>query len=76
MHVWTVQLAGGEEDRVEAALLAADGGALIALSEEGIVVRAWAPGHWRTAEVVSGVDAHPAGKANRKEPVLVSLPRG
>src|SRR3954468_2216671 len=73
MYVWTVQLAAGEEDRVEAPLVATEGGALVALSEDGHLVQAWAPGHWRTVRRVTGVEAHPAGKANGN---LVQLPRG
>ncbi len=75
MHMWTVQTAGGAEERVEAALLATDGGALIVLSEEGLILRAWAPGQWRTVRHVTGVEAHPAGKSNGKDNVVIGLPR-
>jgi hypothetical protein len=37
------------------------------------MIRAWAPGSWRTARHVSGVEAHPAGKSSGRENV-VGLP--
>ncbi len=74
MPVWDVQVVDGDDEQVEAGLLATEGGALVALSEDGLMVRAWAPGRWRTARHVSGVDAHPAGTANGRDPVLVPLP--
>jgi len=73
MPVWTVQTDSGDE-RVEAGLLATEGGALVALSEDGVMTRAWAPGHWRTARHVAGADA-PSGDANRRDPVVAGLPR-
>jgi hypothetical protein len=73
MPVWTVQTVGDDE-RVEAGLLAPEGGALVALSEEGLLVRAWAAGQWRTARQLTGVEAHPAGKADGPDAVLVGLP--
>jgi hypothetical protein len=45
--IWTVQSGDGEDERIEGGLLTTDGGALVALSEEGLLVRAWAPGQWR-----------------------------
>jgi hypothetical protein len=45
MLVWTVQLTGGEDDRMEAAPLAADSGALVALSEETLRMGAGVAGH-------------------------------
>ncbi len=71
MPVWTVRTAGGEDERVEAELLATEGGALIALSDEGLISRAWAPGHWRTVRQVESRGAHPTGNGN----VLAGLPR-
>jgi hypothetical protein len=44
MPAWRVQIAEDADERVEAGMLATDGGALIAFSEEGLVLRAWAPG--------------------------------
>jgi hypothetical protein len=75
MHAWTVQLTVDEEEQVEAALLATEGGTLIALSEEGVVLRAWAARNWRTVRLSTCVEAHPAGKGNGKNPVLIGLPR-
>ncbi len=44
--VWLVQAADGAEERIEAGMLATAGGALVALSLEGVLTRAWAPGSW------------------------------
>jgi hypothetical protein len=74
MPVWTVQVAGGEDQRVEAGMLITESGALIALSqEESLVMRAWAPGQWLTVQHVDGMDTHPAGKGS--ESCLIGLPR-
>jgi hypothetical protein len=75
MSIWTVRTAEGREERVEADLLTTEGGALVALSEEGLLLRAWAPGQWRTVGHVTGRDAHPAGTATTSGPVVVGLPR-
>jgi hypothetical protein len=74
MPIWTVGIAEGEDERIEADLLATDGGALVAMSEEGLLLRAWAPGQWRTVGHVTGVDAHPAGKTRPHGSVVVGLP--
>ena len=42
-------VAGGEDEVVDAGMLVTDGGALVAFTEDGLMVRAWAPGEWRTA---------------------------
>jgi hypothetical protein len=73
MSVWTVQTAGGEDQRVEAGMMVTESGALIALSQEGLIMQAWAPGQWLTMRHIQGADAHPAGKAG--ESVLIELPR-
>ncbi|MGY1636229.1 hypothetical protein ACI78V_06195 [Geodermatophilus sp. SYSU D00742] len=75
MPIWTVQITGGEDERIEAGLLATESGALVALSEEGLMTRAWAPGQWRTARQVTGVDAHPAGQSE-EDRLLIGLRRG
>jgi hypothetical protein len=75
MPIWTVGTAEGQEERIEADLLATEGGALVALSEDGLLLRAWAPGQWRTVGHVTGVDAHPAGKMRQTSTVVVGLPR-
>ncbi|HEX2076006.1 MAG TPA: hypothetical protein VHF92_19680 [Geodermatophilus sp.] len=72
MPVWSVQIMEGEDEWVEAGLLATESGVLVALSDEGLVVRAWAPGEWRTVRQVDGVEPHPRA---RRENVLVGLPR-
>jgi hypothetical protein len=74
MQIWTVGIAEGVEERIEADLLATEGGALIALSEDGLLLRAWAPGQWRTVGHVSGSEAHPAGKSRTNGTVVVGLP--
>ena len=76
MPVWAVQSADGENEQVEAGLLATEGGALVALSEEGLMLRAWAAGQWRTVRHVHGVHAHPAGTAEGRDHHLIGLPRG
>jgi hypothetical protein len=73
MPVWTVQIAGDEDQLVEAGMLVIESGALIALSQDALVMRAWAPGQWLTARHVDGMDAHPAGKGS--EAILIGLPR-
>ena len=83
MPLWTVQLTDGEDEEVEAGLLATEGGALVALSDDGLMVRAWAPGRWQTVRQVTGADAHPAGRDRGKaghrqgrDAILIDLPRG
>ena len=74
MPVWNVQTDDGADERVEAGLLATEGGSLVALSDEGLMIRAWAPGCWRTAQHVAAADERPAGSG--RDAVLVGLPRG
>ena len=76
MSVWTVQIAAGDDELVEAGMLATESGALVALSEEGLMVRAWAPGEWRTVRGHHGADGLAAGRADGKTKVLIGLPRG
>jgi hypothetical protein len=73
MSTWIVQIAGVEEERIEAGVLATESGTLVALSDEGLLLRAWAPGSWRTVRHVTGADAHPAGKG-RGEDNVIGLP--
>jgi len=73
MPTWIVQIAGLEEERVEAGVLATESGTLVAMSEEGLLIRAWAAGSWRTVRRVSGPEAHPAGKSAEPDNV-VELP--
>ncbi len=75
MPIWTVQITDGEDEKIEAGLLATEGGALVALSEDGLLTRAWAPGQWRTVRQVTGVDAHPASQSNETDKLLIGLPR-
>src|SRR4051794_17822849 len=75
MPVWTVQLADGGQQWVEAALLATDGGALFALSEESLMVQTWMPGHWRTVRYIAGAAPHLAGGSSENDAVLIGLPR-
>ncbi len=75
MPIWTVQITDGEDEKIEAGLLATQGGALVALAEDGLLTRAWAPGQWRTVRQVTGVDAHPASQASEKGKLLIGLPR-
>ena len=75
MPIWTVGTTKGQDERVEADLLTTEGGALLALSDDGLLLRAWAPGQWRTVGHVTGRDAHPAGTGHTHGPVVVGLPR-
>src|SRR3954464_5879483 len=61
MPVWTVQIAGGEDETVEAGMLVTESGALVAMSEECSILRAWAPGQWRTARQGDRGGRLPAG---------------
>jgi hypothetical protein len=82
MPIWTVSTTQHDDERIEADLLTTEGGALVALSEEGILLRAWAPGEWRTVGHITGVEAHPAGKSQpnggrsqQNGSVVIGLPR-
>jgi muconolactone delta-isomerase len=75
MPMWTVARADGMDEQVEADALATESGALVALAEDGLLLRAWAPGQWQTVGQVTGVAAHPAGKATARGPVVVGMPR-
>ena len=73
MPAWTVQVAEDQDERVEAGMLVTESGALIAFSEEGLVLRAWAPGQWRTVRHLEVADAFRGGAGGD---VLTWAPRG
>jgi hypothetical protein len=80
MSQWTVQITDGEDERVEAGMLAMEGGALVALSDEGLVIGAWAPDQWRRVRLVTRAEDHPAGRDTAADVqlegnVVVGLPR-
>ena len=75
MPTWTVRITEGRDEVVEADLLTTEGGSLVALSEEGLLLRAWAPGQWRTVGHLTGGDPCPAGTPERDREVVVGLPR-
>jgi hypothetical protein len=81
MPMWTVQTEDGQEHQAEAGMLVTESGSLLALSEDGLLMRAWAPGHWRTVQLVAGVQAHPAGRevdeatADFRGNVLIGFPQ-
>jgi hypothetical protein len=75
MPIWTVGITEGQHERIEADLLTTEGGALVALSDEGLLLRAWAPGQWQTVGHVTGRDAHPAGTSTTSGSVVIGLPR-
>ncbi|MFW3170835.1 hypothetical protein [Geodermatophilus sp. CPCC 206100] len=75
MPIWTVEVTGGRDERVEAGLLATEAGALVAISEEGVMVRAWAPGHWSTVRHLGGTDGYRLDGARERDDVLIGLPR-
>ena len=76
MPAWTVQLAEDANERVEAGMLATEGGALIAFSEEGLLLRAWAPGQWRAVRHLEEAEGLRSGGAGTPDDVLTWLPRG
>ncbi len=76
MPVWTVQITGGEVETVAAELLATECGSLVALSADGLLLRAWAPGHWRTVHHVGGGHTDPGDRVDEEERVLIGLPPG
>ena len=76
MPAWTVQVAGNEDERIEAGMLATDAGSLIAFSEEGLVLRAWAPGQWQTVRHLEEAESLRSSGAGTGNDVLSWLPRG
>jgi hypothetical protein len=76
MPTWGVQNGNNNDERVEAGMLATESGTLVAFSEEGLMVQAWAPGQWWTVRQLSGLEAHPAGKGYEIDGVVVGLRLG
>ena len=74
MPAWTVQVADDQDERVEAGMLATEAGTLIAFSEEGLVLRAWAPGQWRTVRHLEAAEVFRGGVGSRGD-VLHWMPR-
>jgi hypothetical protein len=74
MPMWTVQVTGGESEQVEAWALATEAGALVALAEDGLLVRAWAPGQWRTVRHLGRLNVSPVDEERSQHNVLVGLP--
>ena len=76
MPVWTVRMPGGEDERIAADMLLVECGALMALSEEALLVRAWAPGEWRTVLRIDGAEPDRARERHGKAHALVGPRRG
>ena len=76
MPVWTVRMPGGEDERIAADMLLVECGALMALSEEALLVRAWAPGEWRTVLRIDGAGPDLPVQRDGEAHDLVGLPRG
>ncbi len=76
MPAWTVQIEEDTNERVEAGMLATEAGALIAFSEEGLVLRAWAPGQWQSVRHLEEVEGVRSGGAETRDDVLTWLPHG
>ena len=81
MPLWTVQRADGDHDQVAAGMLAMEGGALLALSDDGLLVQAWPLDQWRTVRLAAAADAAPLGPGadanvadDFGDTVLVGLP--
>ena len=75
MPIWTVQITDGGDEEIEAGLLATESGALVALTEDGQLTRAWAPGQWRTVRQATGGGPHRARRSDESDDLLVGLPR-
>lgn len=76
MPVWTIQSTGGSEEWVEAGMLATESGALVALSLDGLMLRAWAPGQWLTVRQVEAGNPELRGQRVEEPNVVSALPRG
>jgi len=77
MPIWTVRTTGGEDEEIEAGLLATESGALVALSQDGLLTRAWAPGQWRTVrQLADAASHHPVSRVDEEDALLIGLPRG
>ena len=76
MPVWAIKSTGGDEEWVEAGMLATESGALVALSLEGLTLRAWAPGQWLTVRHVEGGSSEPVADRVEEPNVVIGLSRG
>ena len=75
MPRWTVGRGDGSDEQIEADMLATESGTLVALAEDGLLLRAWAPGQWQTVGHVTGAAVHPAGASASTGSVVVGMPR-
>ena len=77
MPVWTVEIAGDDIETVEAALLGTEFGALVALSDDGLLLRAWAPGRWQAVRLLEDAapGSIPPARTWTADTALVGLPR-
>ena len=76
MPLWTIQGTGGDEEWIEAGMLATESGALVALSMDGLMLRAWAPGQWLTVRHVETGTPEPVARRVEEPNVVSALPRG
>jgi hypothetical protein len=74
MPVWTVQVAGGEDETVEAGLLVTESGSLLAISADGLLLSAWAPGRWDRVRCVSHTNANQVDDGELRSAGLVGVP--
>jgi hypothetical protein len=74
MPIWSVQDSDGNDETIEAGLVATEGGALVALTDDGLLSRAWAPGRWRDVRRICGA-ALPDPADGDGDRTLVGLPR-
>ncbi|NYJ08565.1 hypothetical protein [Petropleomorpha daqingensis] len=75
MPIWSVQDTQGVDETIEAGLVATEGGALVALTDDGLLLRAWAPGHWRDVRRISSAPADEDDDSVPGTGFLVGLPR-
>ena len=78
MPIWSVQDTQGGDETIEAGLVATEGGALVALTDDGLLSRAWAPGHWRDVRRLCDASGPAPGAEDDSVPsdgILGGLPR-
>ena len=78
MPTWSVQESDGRDEMIEAGLVATEGGALVALTDDGLLSRAWAPGHWRSVRRLCDAGRTEAADEDAGMPaegILLGLPR-
>jgi hypothetical protein len=76
MPVWSVQVANGKDQTVEAGMLITESGSLLAMAEDGLLLLAWAPGEWRTVRCIDGALRNLAASPDWPGQRLAPVPSG